>query len=97
VQLVRITIKHTGLVRWCGLLCEEACKFNQSEKVLKMVIFGDKSKQVYEIELNRLNILTGKYEKCWDYVHAIDEKDARRNVAWIYGQSIEILNVQLDT
>lgn len=62
-----------------------------------MVIFGDKSKPVYEIEMDRLNLLTGKYEKCWDYVHAIDEKEARSNAAWIHGQSVEILSAQLHT
>lgn len=73
------------------------CKLNQSDEVLEMVIFGDKTKPVYEVEMGRLNILTGKYEKCWDYVHANTDAEARSNAAWIHGQSIEILNIQLHT
>lgn len=62
-----------------------------------MVIFGDKTKPVYEIEMDRLNILTGKYERSWDYVHASSEEEAIANVRWIHGQSFEILNVTLHT
>lgn len=62
-----------------------------------MFIFGDKSKPVYEIQMDRLNILTGKYDKCWDYVHATDEEEARRHAAWIHGQNIEIIDVQIHT
>lgn len=62
-----------------------------------MVIFGDKTKPVYEIKMDRLNILTGKYERCWDYVHATDEKEARIIAAWIHGQCVEILSAKLHT
>lgn len=61
-----------------------------------MVIFGDKNKPVFEVEMDILNILTGKYERCWDYVHARDDQEARVIISWIYGQSIEILNINLD-
>lgn len=62
-----------------------------------MMIFGDKAKPIFEAEINRLNILTGKYERGWDYVHAINEKEASDIISWIHGQSIEILNINLDT
>lgn len=62
-----------------------------------MVIFGDKSKPVYEVEMERLNILTGRYEQCWDYVNAQNSEEARINIRWIHGQSIEIKNIQLHT
>lgn len=62
-----------------------------------MVIFGDKNKPVFEVEMEILNILTGRYERCWDYVHAGDDQEARVSISWIYGQSIEILNVNLHT
>lgn len=62
-----------------------------------MVIFGDKTKPVFEVQMDRLNILTGRYERCWDYVHARDEHEAKANISWIHGQSIEILSINLDT
>ena len=62
-----------------------------------MVIFGDKTKPVFEVQMDRLNILTGRYERCWDYVHARDEQEAKANISWIYGQSIEILSINLHT
>jgi hypothetical protein len=70
---------------------------NYIGKVNKMVIFGDKNKPVFEVEMDRLNILTGKYERCWDYVHAMDSQEARTNIYWIHGQSIEILSINLHT
>lgn len=61
-----------------------------------MNIFGDKDKPVYEVEINNLNILTGRYDHCWDYVHAGDVQEAKDIVHWLHGSCCEILSVELD-
>ena len=61
-----------------------------------MLIHGDRSKPIYEVKLDRLNLLTGKYERCWDYVHAENADEAKSLIQWIYGSGFEILSVEID-
>ena len=61
-----------------------------------MVIFGDKTLPVYEVELEAVNDLTGNWEHKWDYVHATDSRDAKDKITWIYGQMVDFLNVEID-
>ena len=59
-----------------------------------MVIFGDKTLPVYEVEFEVLNVLTKNWEHKWDYVHAVDSWDAKQKINWIYGQMVEFLSVE---
>ena len=46
----------------------------------------------FECQFERQNVLTGKHEMRWDYVHALDEADARAELAWIHGDLIDVVS-----
>lgn len=59
-----------------------------------MFIRGDKSLPIFEVELECTNPLTGKTEHRYDYVHAIDEDSAKKEIRWVYGTLVDILRIQ---
>lgn len=62
-----------------------------------MIFPGDINLPVYEVEMNILNPLTNHWEHKWDYVHAQDSFEAKKEINWIYGQMVEFLSVEVDT
>jgi hypothetical protein len=45
-----------------------------------------------EFQFEKWNILTQQHEMRWDYVHALDEEDARAELAWIHGDLIDVVS-----
>ena len=49
----------------------------------------------FECQFEKQNALTRKHEMRWDYVHALDEADARAELARIRGDLIDVVSCNL--
>ena len=59
-----------------------------------MLIPGDASLPVFEVEFDCFNVLTKNHDRKFDYVHAKDADEAKKRIRWVHGSCVDILRVE---